>query len=259
VKKRSLSAFIPIQNVEDIIEDCLESIKWADEIFIVDAFSTDNTINICKRYPNVKMVQHKYENSGAQRIWGMPQVTHDWVFIIDSDERCNEELRSEIQKVLSMDKVGVDGFWVNIKTKFLGKLQHHDRYLGHRGMRLVRKETYKNYVLKRVHSKLVVKNTGRIQSKHAFLIHEPIRDFSTHLNKMIRYAEWAAQDMAEKGIRANPYHFLFRPLGKFFLHYIVKAGFLDGLRGLILCKIAAFSVFLKYYKLYHIQHNDVKN
>jgi len=250
--KRKLSAFIPVQNVEDIIEECLESIKWVDEIFIVDAFSTDNTVDICKRYPKVKMVQHEYENSGAQRIWGMPQVTHDWVFIIDSDERCNAELRQEIQTVLTMNTISMDGFWVNIKTKFLGKLQNHDRNLGHCGMRLVRKETYKNFVLKRVHSKLVVKNAGKIINKKAFLEHEPIRDFSDHLKKMIRYSEWAAADMYENGVRTKWYHFIFRPIFKFIIHYFFKLGFLDGLRGLILCQIAAILVFMKYYKLYFI-------
>ena len=251
-KRRKLSAFIPAQNVEDIIKECLESIKWVDEIFIVDAFSTDKTLEICHRYPNVKIVQHEYENSGAQRSWGMPQASHDWIFIIDSDERCNEELREEIEKILEKEKIDVDGYWVSIKTKFLGKLQNHDRALGHSGMRLVRKKTYKNYVLKSVHSKLVVINAGRIKNKNAFLVHEPIYGFSSHFKKIVRYAEWSAQDMYENGIRAKCYHFVFRPLFKFIVHYFIKLGFLDGMRGLILCQITAIFVFMKYYKLYFL-------
>ena len=250
--KRKLSAFIPVQNVEDIIEECLESIKWADEIFVVDAFSTDKTLEICNRYSNVKIVQHEYKNSGAQRSWGMPQVSHDWVLIIDSDERCNRQLKIEIEKILSEEKINVDGYWVSIKTKFLGKLQNHDRALGYSGMRLVRKKTYKNYVLKSVHSKLVVVNAGRIKNKNAFLVHEPIRGFSSHFKKMVRYAEWSALDMHENGIRAKCYHFVFRPLFKFIVHYFIKLGFLDGMRGLILCQITAISVFMKYYKLYFL-------
>ena len=252
--KRKISAFIPVQNVEEIIEECLESIKWVDEIFIVDAFSTDSTLKICKKYSNVKIVQHKYENSGAQRMWGMPKVSNDWILIIDSDERCNKNLQFEIEKLLSLKKINVDGFWINIRTKFLGKIQNYDRYLGHKGMRLVRRDTYKNFILKRVHSKLVVKNSSKIKNINSFLIHEPIRDFSSHLKKMIRYAEWSAQDMYESGVRAKPFHFLFRPLGKFVIHYFIKRGFLDGIRGLILCNIAAISVFLKYYKLFHLQN-----
>ena len=252
MKRRKLSAFIPIQNVEDIIKECLESIKWVDEIFVVDAFSTDKTLEICHRYSNVKIVQNEYENSGAQRSWGMPQASHDWIFIIDSDERCNKNLREEIKKFLKKEKIDVDGYWVSIKTKFLGKLQNHDRALGHSGMRLVRKKTYKNYVLKSVHSKLVVINAGRIKNKNAFLVHEPIYGFSSHFKKMVRYAEWSAQDMYENGIRAKCYHFVFRPLFKFIVHYFIKLGFLDGMRGLILCQITAISVFMKYYKLYFL-------
>ena len=250
--RKQLSAFIPVQNVEDIIEECLESIKWVDEIFIVDAYSMDRTVEICNRYPNVKIVQHEYKNSGAQRSWGMPQVSHDWVFIIDSDEICNKQLKIEIEKILSKEKINVDGYKVSIKTKFLGKLQHHDRSLGHLGMRVVRKESYKNYVLNRVHSKLVLKKVDKINNKKAFLIHEPITKFSSHIWKMIRYAEWAAEDMHENGIRARWYHFVFRPMFKFFIHYFIKLGFLDGMRGLILCQISAISVFMKYYKLYFL-------
>ena len=131
-------------------------------------------------------------------------------------------------------------------------MQNHDRALGHSGMRLVQKKTYKNYVLKSVHSKLVVINAGRIKNKNAFLVHEPIRGFSSHFKKMVRYAEWSAQDMYENGIRAKCYHFVFRPLFKFIVHYFIKLGFLDGMRGLILCQITAIFVFMKYYKLYFL-------
>ena len=92
----------------------------------------------------------------------------------------------------------------------------------------------------------------KINNRKAFLIHEPIREFSAHIRKMIRYAEWAAEDMHEDGIRARWYHFVFRPMFKFFIHYFIKLGFLDGVRGLILCQISAISVFMKYYKLYFL-------
>lgn len=254
MRKHNISAFIPVQDVEDIIEDCLKSITWVDEVFIVDAFSKDKTLEICKKFPNVKIVQHDYVNSGAQRTWGMPQVSHDWVFIIDSDERCNQELHKEIEEILSSDKIPFDGYLVNIKTFFCGKLQHHDRYLGYKGMRLVRKSSYKDYTLRSVHSTLDIKNRSKIRNKKAYITHIPIRDFTTHWEKMTRYANWAAQDMYKKNKSANMFHFVFRPLFKFIVHYFFKLGFLDGTRGLILCKIAAISVFMKYYKLYQMRH-----
>jgi len=260
-RKHKLSAFIPVQNVEPIIRQCLDSITWVDEIFIVDAFSTDRTVEICKQYPNVKIVQHEYENSGAQRSWGMPQVAHDWVFIIDSDERCTPALRREIEKILSEEEIRYDGFLVPLKTMFFGKLQHHDRYLGYKGMRLVHRETYRHYTLRRVHSTLDVRHRSMIKAPGAFIIHEPIRDFKKHIRKMARYAQWAAEDMYEKGTRVHWYHFTLRPFYKFFNHYVFKLGFLDGIRGLILCSVAALAVFLKYYALFVLQnqpHEDRK-
>lgn len=253
MRKHKISAFIPAQDVERIIEDCLKSITWVDEIFIVDGFSTDNTIEICKRYPNVKIVQHEYENSGAQRMWGMPQVKHDWIFVIDSDEICTPELQNRIEEILSSDPPQFNGYRVRIKSKLLGKIQNHDHYLGWSGMRLFKKEMIDNYKLKRVHSKMYIDPEGRITGEGAYIIHEPIRDFTGAIKKMIRYAEWAAQDMFEKGKRARWYHFTIRPLHKFFVLYIIRFGFLDGIRGLILCTMASFSVFLKYYKLFFLQ------
>lgn len=251
-RKHKLSAFIPVQNVEDIIEACLESIQWIDEIFIVDAFSTDKTLEICRKYPNVKIVQHEYENSGAQRVWGMPQVAHEWVLIIDSDERCTSELRKEIERILSMEEIPFDGYNVYIKTKFFGKLLYHDTYLGSGGKRLVRRALHKNYVLKRVHAKLKFDKMSRIHNKRAYLIHIPIRDFKANWEKMIRYAIWAAEDMYDQGKKVHWYHFSLRPFYKFFHYYIIRRGFLDGIRGLILCGLAGIWVFMKYYKLFEM-------
>jgi Glycosyltransferases involved in cell wall biogenesis len=250
MRKNKISAFIPVQDVEDIIEDCLKSITWVDEIFIVDAFSKDRTVEICRKFSNVKIVQHEYENSGAQRTWGMPKVSNELVLIIDSDERCTPELQTEIEKILAMDKIPFDGYLVYLKTKFLGKIQNHDRNLGYQGMRLVRRESYKEYNLRSVHSTLDIKNRSRIKNKDAYIIHIPIRDFKSHWNKMVRYATWQANDMFQKGKKANLFHFIFRPSYKFIHHYFFRLGFLDGIRGLILCSVASISVFMKYYKLF---------
>ncbi len=253
MRKHKLSVFIPVQNVADIIENTLDSIRWVDEIFIVDSFSTDDTVEICRRYPKVKIVQHEYENSGAQRMWGMPQVKCDWIFVIDSDEICTPELRARIDEILSSDSPQYDGYRVRIKSKLLGKIQNHEHYLGWSGMRLFKKEMINKYKIKRVHSKMNINPEGKIIGEGAYIIHEPIRDFAGAIKKMIRYAEWAAQDMFEKGKRVRWYHFTIRPLHKFFVLYIIRLGFLDGIRGLILCTMASFSVFLKYYKLFFLQ------
>jgi len=253
MKRRKISAFIPVQNVSDIIESTLNSIQWVDEIYIVDGYSTDNTVEICQRYPKVKIVQHDYENSGAQRMWGMPQVKYDWIFVIDSDEICTPELQNSIEEILSTESSKYDGYRVRIKTKLFGKVLNHDHYLGWSGMRLFKKEVIDNYKLKRVHSKMNIIPEGNVTGEGAFIIHEPIRDFTEAIKKMIRYAEWAAQDMFENNKKAHWYHLTIRPLYKFFVLYTIRLGFLDGIRGLILCGMASFSVFLKYFKLFFLQ------
>jgi len=253
LRKHKISAFIPIQNVSDIIENTLNSIQWVDEIFIVDGYSTDNTVEICRRYLKVKIVQHEYENSGAQRMWGMPQVKNNWIFVIDSDEICTPGLQDSIEEILSSDSIKYDGYRIRIKTKLLGKVLNHDHYLGWSGMRLFKKEVIDNYKLKRVHSKMNIVPEGNVTGEGAYIIHEPIHDFAVAIKKMIRYAEWAAQDMFERGKRASLLHFIIRPLHKFFVLYIIRLGFLDGIRGLNLCMMASFSVFLKYYKLFFLR------
>ncbi len=250
MERRKLSAFIPVQNVGDIIEECLDSIAWVDEIFIVDAFSTDKTVEICRRYSNVKLVQHEYINSGEQRAWGMPQVTHDWVFIIDSDERCSPGLRNAIEKILTQEQIKYDGFLVKIRTKFMGKLLKHPTYLGGGGKRLVKKELNKNYIIKRVHSKMKIDNKTWIKNKDAYLIHEPIRDFEAQWKKLIRYSVWYAEDMFDKNERTGIFQFTIRPFIKFFQYFIIRGGFRDGLHGFVLCVVASISIFMKYYKLW---------
>jgi glycosyltransferase involved in cell wall biosynthesis len=253
MRKHKVSAFIPVQNVEDIIEECLKSIAWVDEIFIVDAFSTDRTVEICRKYPNVKIVQHEYVNSGLQRTWGMPQVAHEWVLIIDSDERCTPRLREEIETILAADDIPFDGYKVNIRTRFYGRLLSHKTHLGHRGKRLVRKLLHEKFVMKRVHAGMRIKNLAWIRNKDAYLVHIPIRDFGSQWQKMIRYATWAAEDMYEKGTEVRWYHFSLRPLYKFLHFYIVRGGFRDGVRGLIVCAIAGIGVFMKYLRLFELK------
>src|SRR3989338_9752750 len=99
-QKAKITVLVPTYNEEKNIRDCLESVKWADEIFIVDSFSSDRTLEIAKEYTD-RIIQHEYINSAAQKNWAIPQARYEWVLIVDSDERVTKELREEIEKVLS--------------------------------------------------------------------------------------------------------------------------------------------------------------
>src|ERR1043165_5825483 len=95
-----ITALVPTYNCEGTIRECLESVKWADKIFVVDSFSNDRTLEICREYTSW-IVQHEYVNSATQKNWAMDQITTEWTLQIDSDERLEPGLKEEILKSLS--------------------------------------------------------------------------------------------------------------------------------------------------------------
>src|SRR5262245_14489369 len=94
-----LSVIVPTGSRDDVIEDCLKSVRWADEVIVVDSYSTDNTLEIARQYAD-RVLQHEYGFSALQKNWAIPQASHEWVLIVDTDERVPAELRDEIEATL---------------------------------------------------------------------------------------------------------------------------------------------------------------
>ena len=117
--KRKLTVIIPAFNEEDNIRDCIESVRWADEIFVVDSFSIDKTVEIASEYTD-RIVQHEYINSATQKNWAIPQASNDWVMILDSDERVTSALKDEIVNILSSNDI-LDGYYIPRVNRFLGR------------------------------------------------------------------------------------------------------------------------------------------
>ena len=106
-----ISAIIPTFNEQHNIKQAIESCLFADEIIVVDSFSKDQTVSIVRDYPQVKLLEHEYINSAAQKNWTIPQASHDWIFLLDADERTSENLIKEVkQKVASSPKEVA--FWI---------------------------------------------------------------------------------------------------------------------------------------------------
>src|SRR6267154_2264846 len=114
-----ITALIPTYNCEDTIRDCLESVKWVDKIFVVDSFSTDGTLAICREYTDW-IVQHEYANSATQKNWAMEQIRTDWTIQIDSDETLEPGLKEEILESL-LKSEQPDGYRIRIKNLVWGK------------------------------------------------------------------------------------------------------------------------------------------
>jgi glycosyltransferase involved in cell wall biosynthesis len=118
--REKVTAIVPTFNNEAIIRRCLESVKWADEILIVDSFSTDRTLEICKEYTN-RAIQHEYVNSALQKNWAIPQATHDWIFLLDTDEYLEEGLLEEILEALENPEPGIEGYVFPRKNIYYGQ------------------------------------------------------------------------------------------------------------------------------------------
>lgn len=248
-KRQKITVIVPTFNEEKNIRDCLETVKWADEILVVDSFSKDKTLDIARNYTN-RIIQHEYVNSAAQKNWAIPQATHSWVMIVDSDERVTPGLRDEILSILEKDGAGYDGFYIYRINHFLGKRIHHCGWDRDDVLRLFRRDLGR-YREREVHADVILKGKSRHLKEK--LLHYTFSSFDQYLKKMVRYAEWAAGDRAKKTKKVSWRHLALRPAFRFFKQYILRKGFLDGTEGLILCVLASYSVFLKYAKLYERQ------
>ncbi|MBN1880486.1 glycosyltransferase family 2 protein [bacterium] len=236
--KIPITVLIPCFNEELNIRDCLDRVLWADEILLVDSFSTDRTLDIAREYP-VSILQHEYINSAAQKNWAIPQAKHDWVLIVDSDERVSPELREEIHALFD----GVpskDGYWIRRKNYLLGRQVRHSGWGNDRVLRLFRKDLGR-YQRKRVHAQVDLQNVGEL---NAYLLHYSINSVSQWLEKINRYTTWKSQDKFESGFRAPLLQGLIRPELRFIRDYFVKLGFLDGFSGFLIAVMSGMAEFL---------------
>jgi glycosyltransferase involved in cell wall biosynthesis len=244
--REKLTALVPSFNEEENIEECLKGLAWADEILVVDSFSTDRTVEIARRYAH-RVVQHEYVNSATQKNWAIPLAAHPWVLVVDCDERVSPELREEIESVLA-NPGGLDGFIIPRRNIFLGRPM---RYCGwgprdDTNVRLFRRDKGR-YEDKEVHADVVVEG-GRVGKLLSPFEHRSYRNISHYLQKAHRYTDWAARDVVRKGKPIGADKIILRPLATFFRMYVLKLGFLDGFNGLILCALSSYYVMLKYVK-----------
>jgi len=243
-----LSVVIVTLNEEDKIRDCLESVKWADEIIVVDSFSTDRTVEIAKEYTS-KVYQQEYLGGGPMRNLGIAKTKGDWIFTIDADERLTPELRAEIQQSLRSPEC--DGYYVPRKAYFMGKWIKHCGWWPDYVLRLFKKDagTYDHSL---AHAKVAVRGkTGKLQNP---LLHYTCRDVREFLDKINSRTSL----MAKNARHATPLATgLLHAWARFFKLYFLQAGFMDGKEGLIISIVASYYVFIKYIKLWERQKEGV--
>jgi glycosyltransferase involved in cell wall biosynthesis len=244
-----LTALVTCGNEEAMIEDCLASLRFADEILVVDSFSTDRTLEIARPLAT-RILQHEYINPAAQKNWAIPQAAHEWVLILDADERVTPALAAEIRNILEDPRH--DGYWIRRRNFFLGREIRHGAWRSDKVLRLFRRDRGR-YQDKQVHEEIELASTpGWCESR---LLHYSYRSLDDFLRKVSRYSAWGAEDARRQGRRSQAWRIFGHSLGHFCKSYFLKAGFLDGPEGLIIAFMEGYQGFFKYAKLYEMQRN----
>jgi len=243
-----------IPNAGDRLPRCLESVKWADDLFcVVDPKTTDGSDDVARRYSNYVVV-HEYVNAAAQRNWAIPQIETEWALVLDADEWVSEELAERIRAIIR-DPGSMDGYDIRRLSYFFGKKMEHCGWERDYNLRLFRTRKGR-YLDRRVHSKVIVDGSaGRIDEP---MYHDTYRTFDEYFSTFQRFTSWGAQDAYERGKRAHVWDLTLRPLLRFFKMYILRQGFRDGYHGAVLCGLGAFSVFTKYAKLWDLEREAKK-
>jgi glycosyltransferase involved in cell wall biosynthesis len=236
------------RNEEQNIRRCLESVKFADEIIVIDSDSTDRTTSIAQEL-GAKVFTRPWKGFGPAKQEGVKQAAGEWILSIDADEAVTRELAEEIKSRIDKSN-GVSGFYIKRKTMFLGRwILHSGWYPGH-VLRLFQKAKagFDNAI---VHEK--VETSGPVEYLNGELLHYSYPDLDSYLSKFSRYTTLGAEEAFHKGKKAGLVDMVFKPPVAFIKHYIVKQGFRDGLEGFILAALSATAVLVKYAKLYKMK------
>lgn len=247
----SLSICIVTYNEELCIEDTLKTIAFADEIIIVDSYSLDKTIDICKKYTD-KIYSNAWVGCGFQKDFALKHATCEWVLILDADERLSEELQQEIRSILQSNNINkYSGFKIPFKTFFLGKFLRYGNCLYETHLRLFKRNNAKiipNYV----HCGLEV--AGNIGLLKNYIYHYSFPTIEKMLHKINNYSTLGAQDQQLAGKCAGIFTAIGHGLFAFFRSYVLRLGFLDGKYGFMFAVYNAEGSYYKYIKLMQLNH-----
>jgi len=240
-----ISALAITLNEAANIEAYIESLWFADEIIIVDSFSTDGTVALAKRNEKVKVYQRPFNNFSDQKNFAISKAKNDWVTFFDPDEQITRELSEEIVKTLQNPKA--IGYVVKRDYYFMRKLL---KYSGIQNEYIIRifNRNFCRYNANLVHELLIAE--GKTQRLKSHLPHHTYKSFDDYTSKMHHYSQLQSVMLFEKGKKPTLYHFFFRPFYRFTYQFFFRFGILDGKEGFILAYLNAFSVFKRYVNLW---------
>jgi glycosyltransferase involved in cell wall biosynthesis len=247
-----LSVIIITKNEEKNIRDCLESIKWADEIIVVDAFSNDRTIEIAKEY-TTKVFQREWIGFADQKDYALSLATNEWILSLDADERVSHTLRSKIQEMISGNSIDkYDGYLIKRDNYFLGRKIRSCGWNKDFQLRLFRKS--KTRLTNRlVHEGFEV--SGQIGKISEPIIHLSYKSFNDAFSKINNYSTLEALEKSNRQ-KASFFTIVFFPIIYFLQHFIFRYGFIDGIYGFFVSLLHAWTKMLVQLKIWELQHKS---
>jgi glycosyltransferase involved in cell wall biosynthesis len=248
--REKISACITAGNEEEKIAACLESVRWADEIVVVDSFSTDRTVEICRRYTD-RVYQHEWLGYIGQKNLAKDLAQGPWVLFLDADEVISPDLRDEVlDEMTSGRSAEVAGYEFPRMVKYLGRWIRHGDWYPDVKLRLFRKD-FGRCGGEEPHDRIIVE--GSVKRLNSPLHHFTYTDVSDQVGTVNRFSTITAVGHHKRGRHFRYTDLWFRPAFRFFRGYILKRGFLDGLPGLVIAVTTAYGVFIKYAKLWELE------
>jgi glycosyltransferase involved in cell wall biosynthesis len=239
-----ITTIILTKNEELNITDCLERLKWCDEVIVLDSFSSDHTVEIARQF-GVHVVQLPFQNFADQRNAAIDIAESDWIFFVDADERVTDDLAQEV-KLATLDQDCV-GWWIPRKNNYFGKWLNYGGFFPDYQFRLLKKDKCRFDPQQKVHEKPILDGrTGYLQNA---LIHYCYQNLSDLKKAKERYAGLLAEIHYERGLKPS-YHMVAAPFLTFFQQCFILQGYKDGKVGLLISLVWAYYAFDEYWKLW---------
>lgn len=236
-----VTVVIPTLNEAPRLRATLSELCWADEVIVVDGGSTDGTATIA-RSTGARVLTVPGPTIGAQRNAGSAAARNQWVLALDADEQVTPELRESLARLSSSPRPGHVAYRVRSRNWHLGQEMRHGPWAHDWKVRVFTRD--QRFTNDRVHERLAdVETVGALDGT---LLHHPYRDLAHQIDKIVKYAQWAAADLRARGRRTHVSDLIVRPAWRFGRDYLLMGGWRDGTAGLITAGVSAFSVFLKY-------------
>jgi len=228
------------------IAECIASVAWAAEVIVVENDSSDDTV-VAAQSAGATVFSHPFTTIGRQRNAAIARARHEWILVVDADERGTGGLRDEIARIVSVGAEDV-AFRVRRRNFFLGREIRHGGWERDRPVRLFRSRMH--YDERPVHEHVMT--DGPVGELSEPLIHYPYASLGEYFAKLERYSRWWAEQNFARGRRTRAWTIALKPPARFFSMYVLRAGFLDGAAGVIVAVLAAMSVAAKYARLWEL-------